>query len=215
MEDVIAVYQLTYDPLFPVVCMDETCKQLIGQVREPIPGAPGRVTRLDDEYVRNGVAEIFLEVEPLTGRRHVAVTEHRTRKDWAWWIKGMLDERYPDAARVRLVLDNLNTHCIASLYETFEPAEARRLTARIEIHYTPKHGSWLNMAEIELSVLNGQCLDQRIADLDTMRTQVTAWENDRNNRQSKIDWQFSTVFDSRCTHKTKTTISETITVTWY
>ncbi len=144
----MGVYQLAYDPLVPVVCMDETCKQLVGEVREPIPSAPGRAARVDDEYVRNGVAEIFLEVEPLTGRRHVAVTEHRARKDWAQWIKGMLD-------------------------------------------YTPKHGSWLNMAEIELSALNGQCLDRRIPDLPTMQTPVAAWENDRNNQQSKISWQFS------------------------
>ena len=145
-----------------------------------------------DEYVRNGVAEIFLEVEPLTGKRHVEVTEHRARTDWAWWIKGMLDERYPMPSAVRLVMDNLNTHSVASLYETFEPQEARRLTERLEIHYTPKHGSWLNMAEIELSALKGQCLDCRIPDMETMRKHVAAWENDRNNRISKIVWQFST-----------------------
>ena len=173
--------------------MDESCKQLIGEVRKPIPCEPGKPERLDDEYVRNGVAEIFLEVEPLTGRRHVDVTEHRARTDWAWWIKGMLDERYPDAVSVCLVMDNLNTHSTASLYQTFEPQEARRLVERLEIHYTPKHGSWLNMAEIELSALKGQCLDRRIPDMETMRKHVAAWENDRNNRQSKIVWQFSTV----------------------
>jgi len=191
MEDVIAVYELPYDSSYPMVCMDETCKQLIGDVREPITCAPGRPARVDHEYVRNGVAEIFLEVEPLTGKRHVAVAEHRTRKDWAWWIKGMLDERYPNAVRVRLVMDNLNTHCLASLYETFEPHDARRLAERIEIHYTPKHGSWLNMAEIELSALNGQCLDRRIPDLETMQRHIAAWENDRNNRHPKIHWHFS------------------------
>jgi len=127
--------------------------------------SPASLKRLDDEYVRNGVAEIFLEVEPLTGRRHVDVTEHRARTDWAWWIKGMLDERYPDAVSVCLVMDNLNTHSAASLYETFEPQEARRLVERLDIHYTPKHGSWLNMAEIELSALKGQCLDRRIPDM--------------------------------------------------
>lgn len=192
MEDVIAVYELPYDHDYPVVCMDETCKQLIGEVREAIACAPGRPARVDHEYVRNGIAEIFLEVEPLTGKRHVAATEHRTRKDWAWWIKGMLDERYPNAVQVRLILDNLNTHCLASLYEAFEPQEARRLAERIEIHYTPKHGSWLNMAEIELSALNGQCLDRRIPDLETMQSHIAAWENDRNNRESKIHWHFST-----------------------
>ena len=165
---------------------------MIGEVREPIPCASGRPARIDDEYVRNGVAEIFMEVEPLAGKRHVAVTEHRTRKDWGIQIKQMLDERYPSAIKVRLVMDNLNTHSIASLYETFEPREARRLAERLDIHYTPKHGSWLNMAEIELSVLKGQCLDRRIPDMTTMQTQVAAWEWDRNNSARKIDWQFTT-----------------------
>ena len=192
MEDVLAVYTRPYDPDYPVVCMDETCKQLIGEVHPPIPCAPGRPARVDHEYVRNGVAAIFLEVEPLTGTRHVAVTARRTRKDWAWWIKGMLDERYPNAVRVRLVLDNLNTHGVASLYETFAPQQARRLAERLDIHYTPKHGSWLNMAEIELSALNGQCLDRRIPDRPTMQAHVAAWQNDRNNRQAKIQWHFST-----------------------
>jgi len=192
MEDVLEVYHLPYDPDYPVVCMDESCKQLIGEVREPIPCAPGRAERIDDEYVRNGVAEIFLEVEPLAGKRHVAVTERRTRKDWAWQIKEMLDVRYPNAIRVRLVMDNLNTHSIASLYETFEPQEARRLAERLDIHYTPKHGSWLNMAEIELSVLKGQCLNRRIPEMATMQTEVAAWENDRNNCTKKINWQFTT-----------------------
>ena len=192
MEDVLEIDHLPYDPDFPVVCMDESCKQMIGEVREPIPGAPGRSVRIDDEYVRNGVAEIFMEVEPLAGKRHVAVTERRTRKDWALQIKQMLDERYAGAMKVRLVMDNLNTHGIASLYETFEPGEARRLAERLDIHYTPKHGSWLNMAEIELSVLKGQCLDRRIPDITTMRSQVAAWERNRNNRPRKIDWQFTT-----------------------
>jgi len=192
MEDVIAVYEMPYDPDYPVVCMDETCKQLVGEVQEPIGCAPGRPARVDHEYVRNGIAEVFLEVEPLTGKRHVAVSEHRRGKDWAWWIKGMLDERYPNAVQVRLILDNLNTHCPASLYEVFEPQEARRLVERLDIHYTPKHGSWLNMAEIELSALNSQCLDRRIPDLQTMGRHISAWENDRNNRNSQIHWRFST-----------------------
>ena len=148
MEDVLEVYHLEYDPAYPVVCMDESSKQLIGEVRDPIPYKPGQPVRIDDEYVRNGVVEIFIEVEPLGGKRHVAITEHRTRKDWALQIKSLLDERYPDAKKVRLVMDNLNTHSIASLYEAFEPQEARRLAERLDIHYTPKHGSWLNMAEI-------------------------------------------------------------------
>lgn len=192
MEDVLEVYHLPYDPNFPVVCMDESCKQLIGEVRDPIPCVPGRPARMDDEYVRNGVAEIFMEVEPLAGKRHVEVTEHRTRKDWAFQIKQMLDERYPESTKVRLVMDNLNTHNIASLYETFAPKEARRLAERLEIHYTPKHGSWLNMAEIELSVLKGQCLGRRIADMATMQAQVVAWKKNRNNTAKKIDWQFTT-----------------------
>ncbi len=192
MEDVITIYELPYNSRYPVVCMDETCKQLIGETHEAIPCAPGRPARVDHEYIRNGVAEIFLEVEPLTGTRHVEASAHRTRKDWARWIKGMVDERYPDAVRVRLILDNLNTHSLASLYETFEPQEARRLAERLEIHYTPKHGSWLNMAEIELSALNGQCLDRRIPDLQTMNSHIAAWENDRNNRHSKINWHFTT-----------------------
>jgi len=175
-----------------MVCMDESSKQLIGEVREPIKGKPGCVKKVDDEYVRYGVVEIFMEVEPLAGKRHVAVTEHRTRKDWAEQIKQMLDERYPDARKVRLVMDNLNTHSVASLYEAFSPMEARRLAERLEIHYTPKHGSWLNMAEIELSVLKGQCLDRRIADMATMQTEVAAWEADRNSSAKKIDWQFTT-----------------------
>lgn len=192
MEDVLEVYHLPYDSDYPVVCMDESSKQLIGEVHEPIPCKPGQVKRMDDEYVRNGVVQIFMEVEPLAGRRHVAVTERRTRKDWAQQIKQMLDERYPDAVKVRLVMDNLNTHNIVSLYETFEPQEARRLAERLDIHHTPKHGSWLNMAEIELSVLKGQCLNRRIAEMATMQDEVATWENNRNNSTKKIDWQFTT-----------------------
>jgi hypothetical protein len=192
MEDVLDVYHLPYDPDYPVVCMDESCKQMIGEVRNPIPCKPGQPARIDDEYVRNGVAEIFMEVEPLTGKRHVAITEHRTKKDWALQVKQMLDLRYKKATQVRLVMDNLNTHNISSLYEAFEPAEARRLAKRLDIHYTPKHGSWLNMAEIELSVLKGQCLSGRIPDMPTMQAQVAAWEKERNSRMKKISWQFKT-----------------------
>jgi len=172
--------------------MDESNKQLVGEVRTPIPCKPGQPARIDDEYVRNGVVQIFMEVEPLAGKRHVAVTERRTMNDWAQQIKQMLDDRYPEAIKVRLVMDNLNTHKVASLYETFEACEARRLAERLDIHYTPKHGSWLNMAEIEISALKGQCLDRRIADMATMQTEVATWENDRNNSLRTIDWQFTT-----------------------
>ena len=192
MEDVLAVYARRYAERRPVICMDETNKQLIQEVREKLPVEPGQPERWEHEYVRCGVAQVFLEVEPLTGRRHVEVGERRTRRDWARWIQGMLRTRYPQAERVVLILDNLNTHGIASLYETFDPQEARSLAERLEIHYTPKHGSWLNMAEIELSALCGQCLNRRIGDLKTMRREIAAWEQDRNNRQAKIDWHFTT-----------------------
>ena len=192
MEDVLDVYQRPYDPAYPVVCMDESPKQLIGEVAPPLPARPGSVEKLDAEYVRNGTIEIFMEVEPLAGKRHVAVTDHRTKIDWAQQIKEMLDVRYPDATKVVLVMDNLNTHTTASCYEVFPPLEARRLAERLEIHYTPKHGSWLNMAEIELSVPQGQCPNRRIPDIETIRREVDAWQTDRNNQIKKIDWQFTT-----------------------
>ena len=191
MEDVLDVYHLPYDARFPLICMDESNKQLIGEVQEPIGPAPGHGRLMDHVYVRNGVADIFLEVEPLTGRRHVEITERRTRKDWAHFIKAMIDERYPQAEKIRLVMDNLNTHSAASLYETFEPEEARRLARRLEIHYTPKHGSWLNIAEIELSALSSQCLNRRIPEIGLMRKEVAAWELHRNNRSVPIDWRFA------------------------
>jgi hypothetical protein len=191
MEDVLEVYQLPYDPDFPVVCMDESSKQLVGEVAAPIPMAPGHGLIIDHEYVRNGVAEIFVEVEPLAGKRHVEVTERRTRKDWANFIKGMLDERYPEAVKIRLVMDNLNTHDVASLYETFTPAEARRLAGRLEIHHTPKHGSWLNIAEIELSALQSQCMNRRIPSRVCLQTEIAAWESARNNRGAPIHWRFT------------------------
>lgn len=192
MEDVLEVYQRPYDSEYPVVCMDESPKQLIGEVHPPIPIKPGSVEKIDAEYVRNGTVEIFMEVEPLAGKRHVAVTEHRTKKDWAAQMKEMLDIRYPEAKKVVLVMDNLNTHSTASFYEAFPPEEARRLAERLEIHYTPKHGSWLNIAEIELSVLQGQCLNRRIADIETMRNEVDSWQTNRNNQIKKINWQFTT-----------------------
>lgn len=192
MEDVLAVYHKPYDPLLPVVCMDESSKQLIGEVHAPIPAAPGHPVLCDDEYVRNGVAEIFIAVEPLGGKRYVKITEHRTRIEWAVFIKTMLDEKYKTAKKVVLVMDNLNTHSISSLYTAFPAEEARRLAERLEIHYTPKHGSWLNIAEIELSVLKGQCLENRIPEISIMQSQVAEWESQRNNRISKINWQFTT-----------------------
>lgn len=192
MEDVLEVYHRPYNPDYPVVCMDESSKQLIGEVTEPIPAAPGHPLLKDDEYIRNGVAEIFLEVEPLAGRRHVEVTEHRTMIDWAKNTRDMLDVRYPNAKKVVLVMDNLNTHGIASLYEAFPPEEALRLANRLEIHHTPKHGSWLNVAEIELSVLKRQCLPERIPDIDLMKRKIRAWNNERNFKQAKVDWQFTT-----------------------
>ena len=192
MEKVLDVYKRPYHPQFPVVCMDESSMQLIGEVREPIPAAPGHPVLIDDEYVRNGVASIFIEVEPVGGKREVKITEQRTRIDWAHFIKEMLEERYVDAEKVVLVMDNLNTHDTASLYTAFPPEEARRLAERLEIHYTPKHGSWLNIAEIELSVLKRQCLAGRIGCIKKMRSEVAAWNADRNNRQTKVDWQFRT-----------------------
>lgn len=192
MEDVLEVYRLPLDSCYPVVCMDESSKQLVGEVAAPIPMAPGHGQIIDHEYVRNGVGTLFVEVEPLAGRRHVEVTERRTRQDWAHFIKAMLDERYPRAIKVRLVMDNLNTHDIASLYDTFAPAEARRLAERLEIHYTPKHGSWLNIAEIELSALARQCLDRRLPDIAIMRREVAAWQRTRNQRGAPINWQFTT-----------------------
>ncbi len=191
MEDVLEVYHRPYSSDYPVVCMDESSKQLIGEVTEPIPAAPGHPLLEDDEYVRNGVAEIFLEVEPLAGRRHVEVTERRTMIDWAKNARDMLDIRYPNAKKVVLVMDNLNTHGVVSLYEAFPPAEALRLANRLEIHHTPKHGSWLNIAEIELSVLKRQCLPERIPDIDLMKRKIRVWNNARNSKQTKVDWQFT------------------------
>lgn len=192
MEDVLAVYQMPHDPRVPLVCMDESSKQLIGEVRAPIGMAPGHAEIIDHEYVRNGVVSLFVEIEPLNGRRHVEVTARRTRQDFAHFIKAMLDERHPEARKVRLVMDNLNTHNVASLYETFEPSEARRLAEKLEIHYTPKHGSWLNIAEIELSALNSQCLNRRIASVEQMRAEIAAWQVSRNNRGAPINWRFTT-----------------------
>ena len=192
MEDVLDVYQRPYDPRFPQVCMDETSKQLLADTRSPYPPAPGQPARADYEYERNGVRNLFLACEPLAGWRHVAVTERRTKQDWAHFIADLLDVRFPEAERMTLVSDNLNTHLPSSLYETFCPAEAKRLLDRLELHYTPKHGSWLNMAEIELSVLSRQCLDRRIPDAASLQSEVAAWEAARNTAQPTIDWRFTT-----------------------
>jgi hypothetical protein len=192
MEGVLGVYHRPYDPHRPQVCMDETSKQLVGETRTPLPARPGRPARIDYEYVRHGVRNLFLWVEPLAGRRHVQVTERRTRQDWAHFIRELVDVHYPGAERVVLVLDNLNTHVAGALYETFPPADARRVLDRLELHYTPVHGSWLNMAEIELSVLARQCLDRRIPDADTLAREVAAWEARRNARQAPIAWRFTT-----------------------
>ncbi len=192
MEDVLAVYTRPYDPCRPQVCLDETSRQLLGDVTPPLPMAPGHPAREDYEYVRGGVSNLFLACEPLRGWRHVTVSDRRTRRDFAHVIKDLVDVQYPDAAQIVLVMDNLNTHSPASLYEAFAPAEARRLTDRLEIHYTPKHGSWLNMAEIELHVLAGQCLDRRLPDQATLTAEVAAWEAARNGADSRIDWRFTT-----------------------
>lgn len=192
MEDVLDVYTRPYDPLHPVVCLDETSKQLLRDVQAPLPPAPGRPARVDYEYARGGVVNLFLCCEPLAARRWVAVTEHRTKLDWAHQIQDLVDHRYPHAERIVLVLDNLNTHTPASLYEAFSPAEAKRLVDKLEIHHTPKHGSWLNIAEIELSVLSRQCLDRRIPSADALEVEVAAWQAWRDRTGGRVDWRFTT-----------------------
>lgn len=192
MEDVLEVYRRPYDSQRPVVCLDEQSKQLVKETRPTIPAKPGRNQRMDYEYERNGTANLFMRFEPLAGRRRVKVTDQRTKVDFAHAIRDMVDEDYPEAIVIVLVMDNLNTHKPAALYEAFEPAEARRLIKKLEIHYTPKHGSWLNMAETELSVMTKQCLDRRIPDVATLRREIAAWERQRNKSRSKINWQFTT-----------------------
>jgi hypothetical protein len=192
MEDVLDLYQAPYEAERPVVCMDETSKQLVEGVQPPLPRAPGRAERVDYEYRRNGTASVFMFLEPLAGRRRVAVRERRTAVDWAHEIRRLLNDDYPDAEVVRLVMDNLNTHSVGSLYEAFPPEEARRLASRLEVHYTPKHASWLNVAEVELSVLSRQCLDRRIPSRETLTSEVEAWETRRNRLASVVDWQFRT-----------------------
>ena len=193
MEDVLEVYHRPYDERRPLVALDEASKQLVGEVVQPLPPEPGQPERFDYEYVRNGTANLFMISEPLlVGWRAVQVTERRTATDFAEVVRWLVEEVHPDAEKVVLVLDNLNTHKVASLYEAFPPEQARRIAERLEIHYTPKHGSWLNVAEIELSVLARQCLDRRIAAVQELRRQVAAWEEERNERGVEIRWRFTT-----------------------
>jgi len=192
MEDILELYTRPYDPNYPLVCLDESSKQLISEVTTPLPPEPGQAERYDYEYKREGVCNLFMMFEPLVGWRHVEVTDHRTQVDYAQQIKYLVDVCYPQAIKIRLAQDNLNTHVRASLYKAFVPSEARRILDKIEFHYTPKHGSWLNMAEIELSVLNRQCLDRRIPDKQLLIQEISAWEKRRNQLSCKVDWQFTT-----------------------
>ena len=192
MEDVLEVYKRPYDPQRPLICMDEMPKQLLTDTRETLPVQPGKAERFDYEYKRGGVADVFMLFEPLAGKRHIEITDQRRRIEWAEVMRTVADELYPEAEKIVVVLDNLNTHVLAAFYLTFEPSEARRLIERFEFHYTPKHGSWLNMAEIELSALVRQCLDRRIPDKDSLIREVKAWEDQRNSEVVKVHWQFTT-----------------------
>lgn len=192
MEDVLEVYRRPYNHSCPQVCIDETSKQLLEHKRKPIPATPGTLERMDDEYKRNGTANIFLCVEPLAGKSIVKATERRTKTDFAHFLRELCDGPYRDADKLVIVMDNLNTHTPASLYEAFPPAEARRIVEKLEIHYTPKHGSWLDIAEIELSVLARQCLHQRIGSLSELKTSLRAWERQRNVEDCTISWHFTT-----------------------
>jgi hypothetical protein len=192
MEDVLDVYQRPVDPTHPVVCLDETSRQVLAEVRSPLPAKPGRPARHDPEYARDGVVNLFLVTEPLRGWRQVRISDRRTRRDFAQCIKDLVDVHYPAAKRIVVVMDQLNTHSPASLYEAFPPSEAKRLANKLEIHYTPKHGSWLNMAEIELSALQRQCLDRRIGTRTTIEREVAAWAAARNEAPTPIDWRFTT-----------------------
>jgi len=185
------VYKRPYDPRRPNVCLDETSKQLIGETRIPVPAYPGQPARYDYEYKRNGVANLFMMFEPLVGKRHVKVTQRRTKIDWAYCVREMVDQIYPDAEQIVLVMDNLNTHNKSSLYEAFEPAEAKRIADKLEIHYTPKHGSWLDMAEIELGILARQCLSRRIDNMEQLKDEVAAWQIIRNTAEAKVNWRFT------------------------
>jgi len=192
MEDILDLYALPYDPKIPMICMDEQPVQLLGQVIEPIPMKPGKSQREDYEYTREGTCSIFIFTEPLKSWRHVEATKQRTRIDWAYQIDQLLSEFYPEAERIRLVMDNLNTHTLASLYQAFPAEKARNLAKRLEIHYTPKHGSWLNIAEIELSVVTKQCLSRRIPSIEILNSQLSAWEKSRNDSAKHVNWHFIT-----------------------
>lgn len=196
MEDILCLYAEPYDPKRPLVCLDEQSIQLIAETRCPIPVKPGEAQRFDYEYRRNGTRNLFAFFQPLAGWRHIKVTERRTKIDFSYCMRDLTDTFFPQAVVIRVVQDNLNTHNPAALYEAFEPFEARRILSRLEFHYTPKHASWLNMVEIELSILSGQCLDRRIPDEDTLRSEITAWEESRNAQQATVDWRF-TVEDAR------------------
>lgn len=196
MEAVLSLYAQPYDSRRPLICLDETSKQLIGETRHPLPRQPGKPRRYDTHYTRNGVSNLFLAFEPLTGKRVTEATEHRAKADWAHFVQALVDRHYPQAQTIVLVVDNLNIHSKASLYATFPAPEAKRLADRLEIHYTPVHGSWLNMAEIELSHLSRQCLDRRIDSQTRLQQETKAWEHARNSQQAKVDWQF-TVEDAR------------------
>ena len=186
------MYKRPYDPKEPQVCFDERPKQLIAETRVPISMSAGKPRRYDYEYRRNGVANVFMMFEPLAGKRDLKVTERRTKKDWAYCIRHLVDEVYPDADSIVLVMDNLNTHKKASLYEAFEPTEAKRIADKLEIHYTPKHGSWLNMAEIEMSVMSRQCLAERMGSTERLESEALAWAEKRNAKEAKVDWRFTT-----------------------
>ncbi len=192
MEDILEVYKEPYCERYPVVCMDESSKQHLKEVRKTLPMEPGKPERYDTEYERNGTSNLFIFFEPLRGWRRIDITPRRTAQDWAKQIKILVDEDYPKAKKIRLVMDNLNTHVSASLYKTFEPSEARRLLDKVEFHYTPKHGSWLNMAEIEFSLLSRQCLSDRMADREHLGQEVNAWVRQRNSKNSEMNWRFTT-----------------------
>ena len=192
MEDILDVYQRPYNPLYPVVCLDETSQQLIEETRVPIAVKPGEPKKVDYEYRRNGVVDLFMIFEPLAGQRHVMITDSRKRTDFANCIEMIEDEYYPNCEKIVLVMDNLNTHSIASLYTAFPPEKARRLAEKLEIHYTPKHASWLDMAEIEIGIMSRQCLSDYLANKDKIEAEVLAWCKKRNSNNSKVDWQFTT-----------------------
>ncbi len=201
MEDVLDLYAEAYMPAYPVVCFDESPYQLISETRTPIPAAPGQPERSDYEYRREGTCNLFMHVEPLRGWRHVAVTERRTAADFAHQMRDLVDVHYPTATLITVVLDQLNTHTLAALYEVFPPAEARRVVEKLQLRHTPKHGSWLNMAECEFAVLRRQCLDRRLGDIATVAQEVQAWETDRNAAKTMIQWQFTVALARKKLHR--------------